>query len=200
MRNAIYTYAVCLSSGVDDVLCVCDHRHMGDSIRTARAGIRTEKLKIAELIRTFEHVRAAELLADLRILLRPEQFKIVVINLLIAARNASAVPPALSLRRIGARDQRGAIKDVVLIPLLLTVRTADLRQRPRRRVRSNAIVHGIHLLSRNCNCDSSAQSSLQWRRSRLRLASMRSTMNGSSFRRHVFAELSAAVFLGIFSF
>ena len=105
-----------------------------------------EKLKIAGLIRAFEHVRAAELLSNLRILLRPEQLEIVVVDLLIAARNASAVPPALSLRRIGARDQRGAIKDAVLIPLLLTVRTADLRNRPSRRVRSNAIVHEIHLL------------------------------------------------------
>ena len=173
---------------------------MGDSIRTTRAGIRAEELKIAGMIRAFKHVRTAELLSNLRIRLRPEQLEIVVIDLLIAARNASTVPPALPLRRIGARDQRRAIKDAVLIPLLLTVRTADLRKRPSRCARSNAIVHGIHLLSQNCNCDSSAQSSLRRRRSCLRLASMRSTMNGSIFRRHIFAELSTATILRLFSF
>ena len=153
MRQAIYTHAVCLPSGVDDVFCVCNHRHMSDSIRTTRIGIRAEELKIAGLIRTFKHVRTAELLSNLRIRLRPEQLEVVVIDLLIATGNASAVSPALSLRRIGARDQRGAIKDAVLISLLLTVRTADLRQRPRRRVRRNAIVHEIHLLSQNSHCD-----------------------------------------------
>ena len=66
-----------------------------------------------------------EVLADPGVGSRPEQFEVIVVDLLVARGNAAIVLPALALRGVGAGDEGRTVENVLLCSLGLAVCTAD---------------------------------------------------------------------------
>ena len=100
------THAVLRAAGVDDLRGRSHHRHMGDLIGAAGARVCAEELQVAGLFGHVDDRSPAEAFADLGVGGRPEQFEIIVVDLLVARRHAAAVLPALALR--GARCELAA--------------------------------------------------------------------------------------------
>src|SRR5699024_3510296 len=98
----------------------------GDLVGAAGAGVCAEELQVAGLFGHVDDRSPAEALADLGVGGRPEQFEVIVVDLLVARRHAAAVLPAFALRGVGAGDERGTVEDVLLRSLSLAVRSANL--------------------------------------------------------------------------
>ena len=115
-----------------DGVTVRHHRHVGDAVAAAGVGVRAEELEIALLPGLVDLRLAAQLLADVVVLLRPQQEEVVAIHLLRGV-GQDAVADALpgdALRRVGARHQGRAIENALLVALGLGVPRAHMVQRP----------------------------------------------------------------------
>ena len=123
--DGVGTHAVLRAAGVDDLCGRGHHRHVGDLVCAAGARVRAEKLQVAGLPGHVDDRSPAEALADLGVGSRPEQFKVIVVDLLVARRHAAAVLPAFALRGIGAGDEGRTVEDVLLRAPGLAICTAD---------------------------------------------------------------------------
>ena len=112
--DGIGTHAVLRAACVDDLRGRSHHRHVGDLVGAAGAGIRAEELQVAGLSGHVDDRSPAEALADLGVGSRPEQLEIIVVDLLVARRHAAAVLPAFALRGVGADDEGGTVENVLL--------------------------------------------------------------------------------------
>ena len=123
--DGVGTHAVLRASGVDDLRGRSHHRHMGDLVGAAGARVCAEELQVAGLFGHVDDRSPAEALADLGVGSWPEQFKVIVVDLLVARRHAAAVLPALALGGVGAGDEGGTVEDVLLRAPGLAVCAAD---------------------------------------------------------------------------
>ena len=123
--DGVGTHAVLRAAGVDDLRGRSHHRHVGDLVGAAGAGIRAEELQVAGLFSHVDDRSPAEALADLGVGSRPEQFEVIVVDLLVARGHAAAVLPAFALRGVGAGDEGRTVEDVLLCSLSLAVCAAD---------------------------------------------------------------------------
>ena len=89
--DGVGTHAVLRAAGVDDLRGRGHHRHVGDLIGAAGAGVRAEELQVAGLFGHIDDRSPAEALADLGVGSRPEQFEVIVVDLLVARRYAATV-------------------------------------------------------------------------------------------------------------
>ena len=123
--DGVGTHAVLRAAGVDDLRRRGHHRHVGDLIGAAGARVCAEKLQVAGLSGHVDDRSPAEALADLGVGSRPEQFEVIVVDLLVARGHAAAVLPAFALRGVGAGDEGGTVEDVLLRAPGLAVCAAD---------------------------------------------------------------------------
>ena len=123
--DGIGTYAILRAACVDDLRGRSHHRHMCDTIGAAGARVCAEELQVAGLSGHVDDRSPAKALADLGVGRRPEQFKVIVVDLLVARRHAAAVLPTLALRGVGAGNEGGTVEDVLLRSFGLAVRAAN---------------------------------------------------------------------------
>ena len=128
--DGVGTHAVLRAACVDDLRGRSHYRHMGDLVGAAGSRVCAVELQVAGLFGHVDDRSPAEALADLRVGSRPEQFEVIVVDLLVARRNATAVLPALALRGVGAGDEGGTVENVLLCSLSLAVRAAEFGQGP----------------------------------------------------------------------